>query len=881
MVLILIPISFATDDNSTQCLENGEFVLNENSLDEIHVDINGNDDNNGDSQNPVSTIKKAINISSENSKIIVHEGIYKENNLNITKSLEIHGQGNVVIDAENKNRIFTINTNKTDTVVLSGITFINGNSKQMAGAIYVLKAQTTIDDCRFINNTATTEGGAIFWNGEYGILSNCLIENNHARDGSGVKWGESDTSISLGDANYGNIINCTFKNNHLMQDEDACIGLTIYSNVMNIINSTFTDHKTDFNSSFEVLYINGDSATVTGCLFANNSMTMTGALGFDGNYAKAYNNRFINNTISFEDSFGGAIGIQSETATIYNNTFIGNGGEKAKGGAIFISSVETFSFIFINVTDNVFIQNNANEGAGIYAHGNSNMLYLLIRNNAFNNDRANTGAAVYLTNIYNPTNIENNNYTNLKAQKAAGIYAYSSIINIKRNLMYNCTTTSGGNIYSNGEINSNLKLKFNNAIGALNQTTILTADLVDDMNNSISSNAISFKVNGTKITGNISENSISTIFDKFGEFIISGTYNQGYATVENGTLQVLNSLFLNADDIVNYGKNVNVNVKVTDVNGNPIQGKEIILNFGKNDILLTSDKNGVAQFTTSMNLGNYTANFRYEDDKYYKSTNKTITITVLNSIKSDDMTRAYNSGIDFKAIFYNGTDFLRNTKVIFNVNGNNYEVFTDSNGVAILNKKLNVGSYSVILTNPANGEVSYNSLKIVERIGNNKDINVYFTETVTYKIRVFDDNGNPCGSNEKIKVVVNKKIHYINTDKNGYAVLKIKLNTGLYAITATYKDVKVSNKIVVKKILTAKNISKKKSKKIKFKAKLAKGKKAISGKNLKFKIKGKTYKVKTNKKGIATLTLKNLKKGKYIVYTSYGSCKIKNTIKIK
>jgi hypothetical protein len=48
-----------------------------------------------------------------------------------------------------------------------------------------------------------------------------------------------------------------------------------------------------------------------------------------------------------------------------------------------------------------------------------------------------------------------------------------------------------------------------------------------------------------------------------------------------------------------------------------------------------------------------------------------------------------------------------------------------------------------------------------------------------------------------------------------------------------------------------------------------------------FKVKGKKYKAKTNKKGVATLKLKNLKVGKYVVNTSCGKSSVKNTIKIK
>ena len=148
------------------------------------------------------------------------------------------------------------------------------------------------------------------------------------------------------------------------------------------------------------------------------------------------------------------------------------------------------------------------------------------------------------------------------------------------------------------------------------------------------------------------------------------------------------------------------------------------------------------------------------------------------------------------------------------------------------------------------------------------------------KIRI-DDNGNPA-SGQYVTLKINGKNVKIKSDANGYISFKITLSPKTYTVTAEYKGFKVSNKIVVKPVLTAKNISKKKSKKIKFNAKLVNGKgKALKGKKITFKIKGKTYKVKTNKKGIATLVLKNLKVGKYKVTTKYGKSTIKNTIKVK
>ena len=92
----------------------------------------------------------------------------------------------------------------------------------------------------------------------------------------------------------------------------------------------------------------------------------------------------------------------------------------------------------------------------------------------------------------------------------------------------------------------------------------------------------------------------------------------------------------------------------------------------------------------------------------------------------------------------------------------------------------------------------------------------------------------------------------------------------------------MSNKVTVKSTIVTKDIKVKKSKAIKFKAKLLNSKgKILKNKKITFKFKGKTYKVKTNKKGIAILKItKKYKKGKYTITSKYGTLKIKNSIRI-
>ena len=185
------------------------------------------------------------------------------------------------------------------------------------------------------------------------------------------------------------------------------------------------------------------------------------------------------------------------------------------------------------------------------------------------------------------------------------------------------------------------------------------------------------------------------------------------------------------------------------------------------------------------------------------------------------------------------------------------------------------------ITNPQTGEVKNQKIDVIERITENTGLAMYYGAGKSYKVRVCDDNGNFV-SGLKVKFTVGGKTYYSKTNANGYAYFKITLKPGKYTITAQYNGVKVSNKITVRSTILTKNIKVKKGKTIKFTAKLLnKYGKILKNKKITFKFKGKTYKVKTNKKGQATLKItKKYKRGKYTITTKYGKLTVKNKIRI-
>jgi hypothetical protein len=283
-------------------------------------------------------------------------------------------------------------------------------------------------------------------------------------------------------------------------------------------------------------------------------------------------------------------------------------------------------------------------------------------------------------------------------------------------------------------------------------------------------------------------------------------------------------------------------------------------------------------------VGKYVAEVIFNENSRYHGVSATANIEILTTVEGIDVVSQYGTATQYFAIFTDSNGkALANTDIELTIGGKTYTVKTLLNGISRVNIKFAPGRYVMEAFNPVTGQKITNSIIIFKKITENKDIITYYGAGQVYKVRVYDDNGNPAGAGKIVTFNVNGKTYKIKTDKNGYATCKVNLKPKSYVITASFEGAKVSNKIVVKNVLTAKNISVKKGKTIKFKAKLlnTKGKPA-KGKKITFKFKGKTYKAKTNKKGVATLKLKlKLKVGKYKIKVKYGKSSLTKTIRIK
>ena len=262
-------------------------------------------------------------------------------------------------------------------------------------------------------------------------------------------------------------------------------------------------------------------------------------------------------------------------------------------------------------------------------------------------------------------------------------------------------------------------------------------------------------------------------------------------------------------------------------------------------------------------------------------------------INNENVTVDYGSKSYFSVnvVTADGHSVGAGAAVNFTINGKTTTAITDADGIAKVEITDVPGTYDVTTT--YNGETYKNKVNVklntkTCKITGNKNIKVDYGGGKYFSVKIVSQDGKVAASGVSVKFTINGKTKTVKTDKNGIAKIKITDVPKKYTMTTTYNGKSVKNTVIVKQVLKAIKVTvKKTAKKFTLKATLKINGKLVKGKVITFKFNGKTYKVKTNKKGIAQKTLdkkviKKLKKGKtYTVKVTYLKDTIKTTVKVK
>lgn len=396
---------------------------------------------------------------------------------------------------------------------------------------------------------------------------------------------------------------------------------------------------------------------------------------------------------------------------------------------------------------------------------------------------------------------------------------------------------------------------------------------------------ITFNVDGKDIKVNLKDGvaKLNYAFSNPSNAVKATFSGVGYVSSSSAITVSPKEVILKANDLSTYYRPFSYFANLVDENNRPVANKEIKFSVDNQDYVVKTDKNGLATLKLMLAVGNYVMKIGFNDMSGNTKNALEKAIDVKSTINLSESSKfTWNAVYNANFVDSNG-NALKNSNVKINVNGSDNILTTDSNGNIYYNITLNPGSYNITVTNSVTDEVKIQEIEIVKRISHNSYLKMYFGAGSKYKVKVYDDNGN-VAANVTVKFKINGKNYYRTTDSNGYASFKIGTTFApkTYTIKATYKGYSVSNKIVVKPTLILKDKTVKKSKTFKYTVKLLNSKgKIIKSKYVKVKFRGKTYKAKTNSKGIATYKIKvNSKVGKFTLTATYGSAKISKKIKV-
>lgn len=296
---------------------------------------------------------------------------------------------------------------------------------------------------------------------------------------------------------------------------------------------------------------------------------------------------------------------------------------------------------------------------------------------------------------------------------------------------------------------------------------------------------------------------------------------------------------------------------------------------------IRSDENGIAGIGVNLKPGNYTIEVGYNGTKIV------FPITIKSTIVSQDVERGRNSNYTYKVQLLNSTGgAIKNSKISVTVNGKSKTYTSDNNGyISIPFTKL-ASNQVITVLNPITKEQSKNTIKVVSRFSGNKDIRMYYNNGTKYTVKVYGDNAKLVGSNQVVVIKLNKKTYKVKTNSKGVLSLKIpkSLKPGTYTITATYRGQTIRNTVkVLSRIAGNKNVNMYYFDGSKYSVKVyGKTGKLLSKQTVTIKINKKTYKVKSNKKGVASLKIpKTVKPGTYTIYASYAGLTVRNKVKVK
>ncbi len=344
-------------------------------LDVIFVDINASGANNGENwPDAYRSLTSALNVADSSKAIWIANGTYvlpdgsRYNCYTIPNGVELYGGfqgGEITFSERNLNGspailsgdidsisntddcLRVINANNVDnTTIIDGVEVTRSYSIISAanshhGAINAENGSPVIRNCRIYDNFGYHAGG--IYSGGNGVeISNCIIENNYAREiGGGIFIAGSNTIVD----------NCTFNNNTAAERAG---GVFVVGSNVTVSNCTFNGNE-GLNGG--AIYTYNYNSIVSNCEFYNNDCRVGGCVYIGYNNTVVKNCLCVGNTASFGGVFycsvGGDVYLDNITtygnaASVIGDTAYNNSGTLNIKDSILWDNSSSYNMIFVN-----------------------------------------------------------------------------------------------------------------------------------------------------------------------------------------------------------------------------------------------------------------------------------------------------------------------------------------------------------------------------------------------------------------------------------------------------------------------------------------------------------------------------------------------------
>ncbi|MBE6506269.1 MAG: hypothetical protein E7Z73_11175 [Methanobrevibacter millerae] len=306
--------------------------------------------------------------------------------------------------------------------------------------------------------------------------------------------------------------------------------------------------------------------------------------------------------------------------------------------------------------------------------------------------------------------------------------------------------------------------------------------LVDDNNNPIAHENVSFKINDIIYNRLTNDNGYASLNINLNP----GSYNLTVAFLNSADYRDANlktiiniSSTIHGNDLVKYYRNASQFVAfITDTNGNPLVNQSVGMNINGVFYYRLTDSEGRFKLNINLNPGSYILTATDPNIGLMKSFN----VTVLPTVIVHDLLKVYKNDSQYEVKLLDGMgNPLANTFVEININGVFYYRMTNEKGIAVLNINLERGKYIATVRDMSNGLLMSSNVVVVNSPLLINTISTNISKGDFLQISIKEENGE-VWPNEKVEIIYNDAVYSGYTADDGIISFKLNFNSGEYMV---------------------------------------------------------------------------------------------------